>query len=355
MTILDRYLARAVLLGTVITLAIFIPLLSIIIFADQIDQIGTQNYGIWQVTQFVLFSLPRYGYQIFPLATLIGALAGLGNLASRSELVAMRAAGVSLGGMIRGALGGGVILAIAVVILGEGITPIAERHALALRSFAATGQAVQLTASGLWVRDGNAFIAVGEVLPNAHLRDILIYELDGTRLRYATHAESASYETDHWILNNVARSLIEPNQVRIEHHASQTWQSLLNPELLKLIIVEPHALSVWGIIRYIQFLQSSQQDASLYRVALWTKLVQPLLVLTMIFVSIPVLVGSARSTSLGARIFTGIPIGIAFYLISRTCTYLALLFGLNPAIAALLPPLLLIAAALWVLAHVNLR
>jgi lipopolysaccharide export system permease protein len=56
---------------------------------------------------------------------------------------------------------------------------------------------------------------------------------------------------------------------------------------------------------------------------------------------------------LGIKVFFGIVIGIAFYLVSRSFTYLSLLYGLSPALAALAPPLLFVGAALLVLRRVG--
>jgi lipopolysaccharide export system permease protein len=110
---------------------------------------------------------------------------------------------------------------------------------------------------------------------------------------------------------------------------------------------------VWGLLRYVRYMHQSGQDAGRYEVAFWAKVVHPFLVLAMIFVSIPVLLGSARSTGLGAKVFVGIIIGIAFYLVSRSFSYLSLLYGLNPALAAIAPPLLFVVAAMLLLRRVG--
>lgn len=353
MKILDRYLAMAVITGTLITLAALLPLLGIFILADEMDDIGSHAHGFSTALLYVTLSLPRYAYQLFPIATLIGALVGLGLLASRSELVAMRAAGVSIGRIVQGAMAGGVALAIAAVVVGEGVAPLTDQQALALRSNAQSEQDLQITEHGFWARDERSFMNVREVLPNAHLRDISIFELEGTRLIASTHAQEAHYEDDRWILSNIARSHIDNDSVRVEYLARDSWRSLIDPALLKVIVVEPHSLPIWGLWRYLRFLHDSEQDSGPYQVAFWGKLIHPFLVLAMIFVSIPVLLGSARSTGLGIKIFAGILIGIAFYLVNRTFTYLALLYGLNPALAALVPPTLFVLAALWILRRVG--
>ena len=55
-----------------------------------------ENYGAWQAFLYVLWGAPRYLYEILPISALIGAVLGLGTLASNSELVVMRSVGISL-------------------------------------------------------------------------------------------------------------------------------------------------------------------------------------------------------------------------------------------------------------------
>jgi lipopolysaccharide export system permease protein len=350
---LDRYLARAVITGSLVTLAVLLPLLGFFLLADEAGDIGTAQYGFLDALWFVTLSLPRYAYQVFPIATLIGALVGLGQLASSSELVAMRAAGVSIARIVLGAMLGGVLLAVVATVVGEVVAPPAEQRALAVRQMAQTGGDLALTTAGLWARDGDTFVNIRELEPGGELREIYIYRVSGTALLAATHAKSAVYQGGRWVLQGIERSLIGDDGVTVEHLEEAGWSSLLKPSLLKVIVVEPQALSVWGLHRYIQYLSRSGQDPGRYEVALWGKLVQPLLILAMIFVAIPVLLGSARTTGTGIKVFAGVVIGIAFYLVSRSFAFLALLFGMNPALAALAPPLLFVAGALLVLRRVG--
>lgn len=354
MKILDRYLAGAVIGGTLLTLAVLLPLLGFFILADEMDQVGKNDYQFEDAMLFVALSLPRYAYQVFPIATLIGTLVGLGSLASRSELVAMRAAGVSISQIVGAALKAGVLLAVIAFAVGEGIAPGAEQKALEWRSNAQSGHVTLRTAHGFWARDGDAYVNIRDVQPGANLRDIYIYELDENRqLTLATYARDARYVDGHWLLEDIARSRITTEAIEVTRIPQTGWDSLIDPGLLSVVIVEPHVLPVWGLFRYVRFMAASQQDPGSYEVAFWGKVVHPLLILIMIFVSIPILFGSARTSGIGTRIFLGVLVGIGFYLVSRTFSYLALLYGMNAALAAFAPPLLFLAGAVLVLRRVG--
>lgn len=354
MKILDRYLAGAVIGGTLLTLAVLLPLMGFFLLADQMDEVGENGYRFADAVLFVALTLPRYAYQAFPIATLIGALVGLGSLASHSELVAMRAAGLSIGRIVYGALKGGALLALVAAAVGEGVAPAAEQKALQWRSEAESGQVTLKTEYGFWARDGSSYINILDILSGAHLRDIYIYELDDKlRLRRATRAENARYRKGSWMLEGISSSSISEDRVEVDHQDRARWSSLLNPRLLKIVVVEPQVLAVWDLFRYLRYMMANNQDARPYEVAFWGKVIHPLLILAMIFVSIPILLGSTRTSGLGPRIFLGILVGILFYLISRTFSYFALLYNMSPLVATLIPPVLFLSAALWVLRRVG--
>ena len=48
-----------------------------------------EHYNAWQALQYVLWGAPRYLYEILPISALMGAVLGLGTMASNSELIVM--------------------------------------------------------------------------------------------------------------------------------------------------------------------------------------------------------------------------------------------------------------------------
>lgn len=354
MRILDRYLAWAVMSGTLLTLGGLLPLMGVFILSDELDAIGTERYGLAEAMLFTLLSLPRYLYQLFPIATLIGALIGLGTLASRSELVAMRAAGISVGRLVHAALLGGLVLATVAVVLGELVAPIAEQRGVELRRLALSGEAAQLTPYGFWAIDDGAYVNIREISSGTSLRDIHIYRVDvAAGTLEASHAEGARYENGRWMLEGIVLSRVDREGVKVERVEHAEWESMLDPGLLKVVVADPRALPVWGLYKYIRFMSVNKQDAGAYEIAFWSKVLHPVLTLSMILIAIPLLLGSSRSTGMGRRMLAGILVGLVYYLVSRTFAYLALLFGMNAFLAAIIPPVLFIGAAMLLLRRVG--
>ena len=97
---------------------------------------------------------------MLPMAVLLGALLGLGSLANHSELVAMRAAGVSMRRLAMAVLVTGVILSLIALVLGEYIGPPVEHYARKFRTEAKLGRTGIATGTNAWMRDGDTIMNI---------------------------------------------------------------------------------------------------------------------------------------------------------------------------------------------------
>ena len=123
MNLLDRYVIRAVLGGVFVVLAVLLTLFSLFLFAGQQDDIGEGTYSALDALSFVLLNMPQYVYELMPIAVLIGALLGLGQLARGSELTVMRAAGISVWRVAGSVAMAGLLLTVLAVVCGEFLAP----------------------------------------------------------------------------------------------------------------------------------------------------------------------------------------------------------------------------------------
>ena len=347
MNLIDRYI------GLSVTLGVFSVLLSLLVlmgFFELLAELEDVNaaYTTAKAFTYVGLILPRYTYDLFPIATLLGSLIGLGALASHSELTAMRAAGISVGSIIGSVLKAGLGLLLLVVLIGEYLAPVSEQQAQHLKMEALSDQTTLKTGYEIWSRSGDTYINAREVLPDGRLGDVSIYEFDPQRhLRQATHADLATFQGDNWLLRGVQQSRFSDSGIQVTKQAQQLRPKLLTLTVLDVLSVKPHMLPAWDLWRYVVFLKRNGQDAATYEVAFWSKLVAPLVTLVMLFLSIPFVFGPQRSVGIGQRIFTGALIGIVFYLLNRAFSYLALVYGINPLFAALFPTLLFFAGGIW--------
>lgn len=352
--IIERYIGRTVAIGILLAMVVILVLLTLLAFIDELEDVGVGNYGVLEAFVYALMSVPRYTLEAFPIAALIGSLVGLGTLASHSELTAMRAAGVSVRRILLAIFKTGLLLMVVVVILGEWVAPAVQERAQLRRAELQHGQVLLRSRYGFWARDGRAFVNIRTILPGSGLRDIHIYEFDEQRrLSLVTHADYAEFADNRWILRDLRQSRIDRDRIETRQLEQATWESVLDPSLLRAVVVDPGLLSAWTLYQYLQFMHENGLDVPAYEVAFWSKVVAPLATLVMLFLGVPFVFGSLRTTGIGQRVFGGMLIGSLFFLLNRLLAYVAVVYEINPLLAAALPAVAFLAAGAWFLRRVR--
>ena len=345
---LDRDIGGTVVVNILLSLLVLLTLAGFITLLEEMEEVGRGSYQTIDALFYVLLILPRGAYEIFPVAVLLGSLIGVGGLASHSELIAMRAAGISLARIILAALKGGVLVMLLVLLIGELVAPNSEKYAEVMRAEKIADRVTHKTKYGFWARDGRSYINIRYILSNSELKGIYIYEFTNNRdLKVATYAASAVYQQDHWLLQDIHQTHFSGDRVSSTKLESAAWDSMLSPDLID-IVVRPSLLPIWSLYQYIEFLHENGQEARVYEVAFWGKVVTPLVTLVMVFLSVPIVFGVLRSVGVGQRIFVGALLGMVFLMLTKSFANMAVVYQMNPLFASAFPGLLLLAAGLWV-------
>src|SRR2546423_15287124 len=96
MSVLDRYIVRAILSSVLLVMLVVLALGALFVFIDQQDDIGTGHYTALGAFWYTLLNMPQLAYELLPITALIGSLPGRGSLARGSELTVVRASGASV-------------------------------------------------------------------------------------------------------------------------------------------------------------------------------------------------------------------------------------------------------------------
>lgn len=348
MKVINKYIAVEMLKSTGIAVLFLLSLVLVITFADELDDMGTGQYGLIEILKYLALIAPRNFYELLPSAALLGALITLGSMANNFELTAMRAAGISRWQIIFAALRVGVMLMGISLFVSEAIAPASEQAAQMLKFTAKNEQIALRTKYGFWTRDGDTYLNIREILNSSELKDVSIYEMTGeNELKYATHAATASFIDNKWELREIQQTTILDAGIEVSNSDSAQLDSLLDPGLLDVIVVKPERLSIMGLASYIKFLENNGQDATRFIVAMTSKLVRPFVILVMLLIAIPMVLSVKRASSTGTRILIGALIGIGFNLVDRLFGNVGVLYGLNPVIAASLPFLLALSVSIF--------
>ena len=373
---LDTYLGLTVATMTLLASAGLISLFVIFAFLDQINDIG-EDYNLIAVIKYVSYSIPRMFYETVPFAAMIGSLTGLGILASNSELIIMRSAGISTWQIAIATLKPALVFISIGLLVGELILPDFERTARVSREKAMEGDITPR--GGFWYREGKRYMHFSSVGHEGVLGNISQYFLDDEQqLEKTLWAESASFvspaendDNSFWRMENViVTNLNAPmtsmspitstspitsiSPITREHHSQLKWYTELTPELLSTdILVDPDKMSIVELRRKIQYMESQGLNTDNFQLGFWTKAFQPIASLSLVFVAISFIFGPLRETTMGMRVVSGLVTGIVFKFLQDLLSPASLVFGFPPLIATATPVLICLVSGYVLLKRAN--
>jgi len=355
MNVLTLYIFREVVKGSLLAVIILLTLFNLFSFSDELKELGHGDYGLKQILWFLALTSPRVFYELLPSAALLGSLFVVGAMANNREIVAMRAAGLSIGWIVRSIMLAGLFLVMVAVAVGEFVAPNAERTARLLKTTALHDGVVMRSQYGLWLREGNRFINVRKILDDGSLNDVRYFELDDRhQLKAITQAEQGEFQGgQQWLLRNVKQTQIGDQQITAESHEQMPWQSTIDSDLLKVVVVDSENMSLQDLYNYIGFLKTNNQKSQSYELAFWSRLINPLVTFVMLLVSAPFVIGIGRGVGAGGRIMLGICIGMAFNIADRIIGNMGLVYNINPLLTAIFPSLVVFCAALFAVWRVS--
>jgi lipopolysaccharide export system permease protein len=378
MTVLGRYFAGEIYRAVAFVLIAFLALFAFLDMMSEIKSVGQGGYRIEHAFMYVSLGLPNYGYQIMPIASLIGTIYVMAQFAARSEFTVMRASSLSMSGVIRMLLPIAIVFAVLTFVLGEFVAP---RFNDFRENFKRRIQGATISSefrSGLWAKDvlrdpvtkqiaGSRFLNAGKVELSGELRSVWIYEVD-TQMRLMTliTAEEAHFlDNNQWRLDRVkemrfARDAGQRNSGQsavITQHKfdSSILKSEITPEIMAVMVSDPYRMSALDLILFTRHLEENRQRTDRYEIALWTKLFYPLAVFVMMALALPFAYLQSRSGGLSLKIFVGIMIGVSFQLLNSLLSHIGLLNTWPPFMTAITPSALFLFAAIsacrWVERH----
>ncbi len=361
--LLDRYVGATYLRIASLSALSLAGIFYISTFLDLSDEVF-KGQATWSMLgTYFWYATPQYVYYVLPLAVLLGTLVTIGLLTKNSELVVMKACGISLYRVALPMLAGAMVAGAALFVLEQTILGPSNRQAEALRHVIRGGSPETFDVlNRRWVAGSNGEIYHYNIFDprTRQLNGLSIYEF-GSRpdsLSRRTYVERATYigsepEADSW--------RVEEGWVR---EFSDTGETLAFTAITqKEFVIEPVAyfgtqppderfMSYSQLRDYVVSLQSSGFDVSSQQVALERKLSFPFVTLVMTLIAVPFAVTTGRR---GAMYGVGVGIVLALAYWVAISIFAALGSGglVDPTLAAWAPNLLFGAGAGYLLLTVR--
>jgi lipopolysaccharide export system permease protein len=346
MKLLDRHLGLVVIRSFGQALAALLAVFTVLNLTEELRAVG-HEWSVGRALGFVLLTLPSEAYGLFPAAALLGAVLGLGRLASDQELVALQAAGVSPLRLTRAAFLATVLLALVGVGFGELVAAPLSQRAHAGRALALSGGHALSTTSGLWLRDGSRFVNVGALRPDGSLSDVYQFDFaNGRELTRFAYAQAAVAVDGAWQLHDVRESTFHDETATTERVATVPWRLGVEPSRVQSLWLAPRDLSLAELARTIATLRARGQNPLTHEVAFWRRVSAPVYMGVMVLLAVPMVMVSGRAVRVGERAMLGALVGIGFQMAQEMFTNAGLVAGLPPLAIAFVPALAAFAAVL---------
>jgi lipopolysaccharide export system permease protein len=346
MKILDNYISKSVLTSSFIVLFALVGIFTFFAFIGDLSDSQGANTKITDIMLTATLGIPELAYQVMPLAALIGSLLALGGMMEAHELVVVRAAGATKICILQVVIKTAVLLMLAALLLGEFVAPLAQVkiHELSVKSDHGMGT----VNDKIWIQDLSAFVSINAILPDCRMVGVNILELgDDGRLSESTYAEEASCSSEGWVLKRVMRTSFEGDAYDSSYIESLVWPTELDFNFLGLLGLEPQKLTLKELSLYLHFADENAGNFQQWSQAFWTRVVHPLSIILMAFLSFTVALSVSRSSSVGGSVLAGGAIGLVFYILNELVGNFGLVFNINSALVAVLPSLLVLSFTGW--------
>ncbi len=383
MQTLRRYLWREIASATMFVLLALTGIFALFDLINQLGDVGRLSYQFVHALAFIALLTPAHAYELMPIAALIGTIYALSKLAANSEFTIMRVSGMTTRRLAGAVLRVGLLLVALAYLLGEVVAPPAEDLAQRFKARAIGSAIGQEFRSGVWVRDlvhgrdGQPdrvrFVNVESVNPNGTISNWRIFEFDPElRLRSISTATSGSYEDGQgWLLADVVDTQLPPvdaqlqesgavaplgaGRTRVVRETLRLWKSDLTPAIFGVLMIQPERQSAYNLVHYINHLTENHQRTDRYEIALWKKLLYPLVCVVMMALALPFAYLHVRAGTVSLKIFTGIMIGVLFYAMNKLFSHLGLINTWPPFLVAALPAMVALALAMAALYWIERR
>jgi lipopolysaccharide export system permease protein len=352
--VMDRHLGRTVLATTAVVLLTFLGLMTVFALVEELRN-DRATYSFNEALWYVVLTTPRRAYEMLPYVVFLGALIGLGTLASNSEIVVLRAAGVSVQRIfvsvawpLLGVLGIGLLL-------GEFVAPRGEEMAEAHKTRSEQNSEVIVLSGGYWYREGPLYMNIDGLGEAGELIGLRQYWLGSNdemiRSRTASRARYFAEDDPHWILYDVIETEFLGAETRVTENDQLRWNGRVDPHLLTVsVLVEPRKLSITDLYYQIDYMLREELNPKAYQLAFWSKLFQPLSVLGLALLALSFVLGPLREVSMGVRLSVGLLVGLSFKYLQDLFVPMSMVYDVHAVVAVGTP-----IAACWAVGWIGLR
>ncbi|HEX8568398.1 MAG TPA: LPS export ABC transporter permease LptG [Caulobacteraceae bacterium] len=355
---IERYVLTRTLFAVGGALAVIASIIILIDVVELSRTLGVRaEVSFFQVFGLTLLRSPALILQLLPFAFLFGVLAAFVNLNRRSELIAMRAAGVSAWRFIFPAAGAAAVVGVLTV---TALNPLATMLAGQFENVRESlmDNYLEEKDQQIWLRQGDdqtqvVINAKGRDATGTRLRDVSLFVQTvtpegGLRFQRRIEAAEAVLADGEWRLKDAREAGPGAAAVRYDTLAIPTTleaSAALTPSRTASTV------PFWRLPGVISETEAAGFSATAYRLRLHQLLVSPLMYAAMSILAAGFSLRLMRLGGLAALAGAGVALGFVFYFLDQICSAMGRADILPAFAAAWTPPLLALLSGFTLLCY----
>ena len=320
MRLLDKYIIKEYLRFFIVTGISFIALYLIVDFFEKIRMFLSNNASVSSMAAYFLFSIPLIISLMLPAAVLLATLMTFSSLSKFSEIIAMKANGVSLYRLSAPVFIFVAAVTVALFYFSELITPssIAKAERIVIVDVQKQKVFGSFKQNELWYHGDNAIynFKIFDVTNNT-LRGIVInYINPDFTLQKRIDAERAEWKNGRWVFYNLLSTTFDNTNTPVLERSKEKIIPLPEkPNDFKVMQKDAEKMGYFDLRKYVKKIQAEGYDATRYVVDLHGKLAFPLVTMILVLIGIAFSTRSERQGGVMQSVGIGIIIGFSYWIV----------------------------------------
>jgi len=313
MLILDRYIARKFLLILFFAIMAFIAVFIIVDLIENLDKFINNAYPTRVVFEFYLYYIPFILVLVFPVATLISALFSIGGMARQNEIVAMKAAGLSLYRILFPLFVISILLSTVAIGIANYLVPGATQRQSEIHDEYEKNRPRSRRLDNIYIRDEqDRRISIRYYNIDSNTGHIVsVREFEGNRLKSRIDAKRISWKDSLWILQDgFTRSFDEIGETAVPFTKYYFNQTSMHPENISRFVKRPEEMSFSELRDFIKDVKHNGGDPDRWKVDLYLKIALPFANFIIVLFGASLSAGQTRRS--GAAMGFGISLMVTF-------------------------------------------
>jgi lipopolysaccharide export system permease protein len=327
-------------------LAVLVMLVLVLLALDLLSATGkilaAPGNGQAEILQYAGLRLPQLVSRFLPYSVLLATLITLVTLNQNSEVVAMKAAGLSAHQVLSPLLLTAALVSLGSFAFNERVVTRANATLKAWESAeygpippAQTGG----VRSSVYLIDGDNILTAATLTgtgENIVLTGVTWYaRAPGGIIREQIRSARATYAGPGWRLENPVK--FDVAGAVTERPAAVVVGQTLTPDRIMLQSIDPDAQSFWELSHSIDTYAAAGRNTDEMRAKWWHRLSGPLSALLMPLLGSIAAFGLARSGQLFVRAIIGMALGFAYFVVDNAALAMGSFGGYPPLLAAWAP------------------